>query len=104
MASVPPYQTPPRRILLTVSTQGFFHMRFPCGCILVFILCIGYYITPALVGGRTGQFISSFVAYHIQQSLNWGLAAALSGVILVTVLLLYLLYSRLFGGDSIRLG
>ena len=47
------------------------------GCLLVFILAIGYYITPALVGGRTGQLISNMIAYHMQQSLNWGLAAAL---------------------------
>ena len=74
------------------------------GCILVFILSIGFYITPALVGGRTGQFISKFVAYHVQQSVNWGLAAALSGIILVAVLALYLVYSRLFGVQVLRTG
>ena len=47
------------------------------GCILVFILSIGYYITPALVGGRTGTFISNIIALHISETLNWGLAAAL---------------------------
>ena len=45
------------------------------GCILVFILSIGYYITPALVGGRTGTFISNIIALHISETLNWGLAA-----------------------------
>lgn len=74
------------------------------GCILVFILSIGFYITPALVGGRTGQFISSFVAYHIQTSLNWGLAAALAGVILVCVLAMYVVYNRIFGVANMRLG
>lgn len=74
------------------------------GCILVFILSIGFYITPALVGGRTGQFISKFVAYHVQQSVNWGLAAALSGIILAAVLALYLVYSRLFGVQVLRTG
>ncbi|NIR32260.1 MAG: ABC transporter permease [Gammaproteobacteria bacterium] len=74
------------------------------GCLLVFILSMGYYITPALVGGRTGQFISSFIAYHVQQSLNWGLAAALAGVVLGGVLVLYLIYNRLIGVENLRLG
>ena len=74
------------------------------GCLLVFILAIGYYITPALVGGRTGQLISNMIAYHMQQSLNWGLAAALGGVLLVCVLALYLLFDRLVGVERMRLG
>ena len=45
------------------------------GSLLVFIIAMGYYITPALVGGRTGQLISNFIAYHMQTSLNWGFAA-----------------------------
>ena len=71
------------------------------GCLLVFILAIGYYITPALVGGSSGQLISNMVAYHMQTSLNWGLASALGGVILVCVTLLYLLYDRIAGGDRV---
>ena len=74
------------------------------GCLLVFILAIGYYITPALVGGRTGQLISNMIAYHMQQSLNWGLAAALGGILLVCVLALYLLFDRLVGVERMRLG
>ena len=74
------------------------------GCLLVFILAIGYYITPALVGGRTGQLISNMIAYHMQQSLNWGLAAALGGILLVCVLALYLAFDRLVGVDRMRLG
>ena len=74
------------------------------GCLLVFILAIGYYITPALVGGRTGQLISNMIAYHMQQSLNWGLAAALGGILLVCVLALYLVFDRLVGVERMRLG
>lgn len=74
------------------------------GSILVFIISIGYYITPALVGGRTGQLISNFIAFHMQKSLNWGLAAALGTVLLVCVLLLYWLYSRVVGLDKLKLG
>ena len=68
---------------------GFLRVYMPntvpgigAGCILVFILSIGYYITPSLVGGQTGIFISNFIALHISETLNWGLAAAL-GVILL---------------------
>ncbi|MCY4420587.1 MAG: ABC transporter permease [Gammaproteobacteria bacterium] len=74
------------------------------GCILVFILSIGYYITPALVGGRTGTFISNFIAVHISESLNWGLAAALGAILLAVVLVLYLLYDKIVGVSNMRLG
>ena len=74
------------------------------GCILVFILSIGYYITPALVGGRTGIFISNFIALHISETLNWGLAAALGVILLAVVLVLYFLYDKIVGASNIRLG
>ncbi len=74
------------------------------GSLLVFILSIGYYITPALVGGQSGQLISNMIAYHMQQSLNWGLAAALGGILLACVFVLYLLYDRIVGIDRMRLG
>jgi len=91
--------------------QGFRRVYWPqslpgvaAGCLLVFILSIGYYITPALVGGRTGQLISSMIAYHMEQSLNWGLAAALGGILLLLVALLYLVYDKLVGIDRMRFG
>jgi putative spermidine/putrescine transport system permease protein len=91
--------------------RSFWKVYFPqsvpgigAGAILVFILSIGYYITPALVGGRTGQLISNMIAYHMQKSLNWGLAAALGGLLLVGVLALYWLYNRIVGIDNMKLG
>lgn len=74
------------------------------GSILVFILCIGYYITPALVGGSTGTMISNFIANHMQQTLNWGLAAALGSLLLGAVLALYWVYNRLMGANGVNLG
>jgi putative spermidine/putrescine transport system permease protein len=74
------------------------------GSLLVFILAMGYYITPALVGGRTGQLISSFIAFHMQSSLNWGLAAALGSILLAGVLALYVVYSRIIGIGNLKLG
>lgn len=74
------------------------------GAILVFVSALGYYITPALVGGRSGRLISNFIAFHMQNSLNWGLAAALGVVLLAGVLLLYFLYDRLIGLGNLRIG
>ena len=74
------------------------------GCLLVFILSIGYYITPALVGGQSGQLISNFIAYHMKSSLNWGLAAALGTILLFAVLSLYWLYNKIVGIDNMKLG
>ena len=92
-------------------TQAFRRVYWPqtlpgvgAGSLLVFILAIGYYITPALVGGSSGQLISNMVAYHMQTSLNWGLAGALGGILLAGVLVLYMLYDRLVGIDRLSLG
>ena len=74
------------------------------GGILVFILAIGYYITPALVGGQSGTLISNFIANHISTTLNWGLAAALGVILLGLVLAMYLLYDKVVGIDNMKLG
>ncbi len=90
---------------------AFWKVYFPqsvpgigAGAILVFILAIGYYITPALVGGTSGIFISNRIAYHISSSLNWGLAAALGAILLVLVLLLFYVYDKIVGIDNVKLG
>ena len=69
----------------------------------MFILSIGYYITPELVGGTSGIFISNRIAFHISTSLNWGLAAALATLLLVAVLALYWTYDRVVGIDNVKL-
>ena len=71
---------------------------------LVFILAIGYYITPALVGGQDGQMISNIIDFHMRRSLNWNLAAALGLVLLVFVLFMFWLYDRVVGIDNMKLG
>jgi putative spermidine/putrescine transport system permease protein len=90
---------------------AFWRVYFPqsipgvgAGAILCFILAVGYYITPELVGGTSGVFISNRIAYHISTSLNWGLAAALATLLLVVVLALYYTYDRLVGIDNVKLG
>jgi len=74
------------------------------GGLLVFVLSVGYYITPALVGGSSGQMISNQIAFHMKSSLNWGLAAALGTIMLAGVLVLYWLYDRIVGIDNMKLG
>jgi putative spermidine/putrescine transport system permease protein len=74
------------------------------GCLLVFILAIGYYITPALVGGANDQMVSYFVAFFTNQTINWGMAAALGGVLLIATLMLFGVYARLVGLDRLKLG
>jgi len=88
-----------RRVYLPNTIAGI-----GAGGILVFILAIGYYITPALVGGTKGTLISNFIAYHVSTSLNWGLAAALGTILLLLVLALYILYDKVVGINNMKLG
>ena len=88
-----------RRVYFPQSIPGI-----GAGSILVFILAIGYYITPEIVGGTKGVFISNRIAYHISSSLNWGLGAALGAILLVVVLALYWLYDKFVGIDNVKLG
>ena len=74
------------------------------GGLLVFVLSVGYYITPALVGGAKGQMISNQIAFHMKSSLNWGLAAAMGTILLVAVLILFWLYDKVVGIDKMKLG
>jgi putative spermidine/putrescine transport system permease protein len=74
------------------------------GCLLVFILALGYYIAPALVGGPTDQMVSYFIAQYINVSVNWSMASALSAILLLIVMVFYVVYYRVVGVDRIRLG
>ncbi|HSI39915.1 MAG TPA: ABC transporter permease [Xanthobacteraceae bacterium] len=74
------------------------------GCLLTFILSLGYYITPALVGGPADQMISYFVALYTNRELNWGQASALGAVLLAVTLVFYAIFNRLVGIDKVKLG
>ena len=111
MKTINPSYVRAARSMGATSFTAFRRVYFPntiagigAGGILVFILAIGYYITPALVGGTDGTLISNFIAYHISQSLNWGLAAALGTLLLMLVLALYILYDKIVGIDNMKLG
>lgn len=111
MRPISPSYVRAARSLGASSWKAFRSIYFPltipgiaAGVLLVFILAVGYYITPALVGGASGQLISNLIAYHMTSSLNWSLAAALAGILLASVLILYWLYDRLIGIDNLKLG
>jgi putative spermidine/putrescine transport system permease protein len=92
---------------LTAFLKIYFPLTVPgigAGCLLVFILSIGYYITPALVGGASGSLISNIIAYHMKSSLDWAFASALGTMLLVGVLTIYWIYNKLVGIDNIKLG
>ena len=74
------------------------------GVLLVFIVAIGYYITPELVGGKDGRLIGNMVAYHMQTTLNWGLAAAMGVILLAGILVLYWIYDKIVGIDNMKMG
>ena len=74
------------------------------GCLLVFIIAIGYYITPELVGGKDGQMVGNWIAYHLKTTLNWGLCASLGAILLAVMTVLYWAYNKIVGIENIKLG
>ena len=85
----------------------YFPLTIPgigAGSLLVFILAIGYYITPELVGGASGTLISNQIAYHMKSTLDWSFASAMGLMLLTGVLVVYWVYNKLVGIDNIKLG
>jgi putative spermidine/putrescine transport system permease protein len=87
------------RVYLPIAAPGI-----AAGSLMVFILALGYYITPALVGGGADQMLSYFVATYTTDTGNWGLAAALGLLMLLTTLALYAVAHRLSGGRTLAVG
>jgi putative spermidine/putrescine transport system permease protein len=90
---------------------AFWRVYFPqtlpgigAGVLIVFIQALGYYITPALVGGANDQMISYFIAFYASRTINWSMAAALSIMLLAATMVLYAVYNKLVGIDRVRLG
>jgi len=110
MRTIPPSYARAARSLGATSWTTFRRIYLPqtlpgigAGALLVFILAVGYYITPALVGGADGQLISNMIDFHMDKS-NWSLAAALAAMLLAGVLVLYWLYDRMIGIDRLKFG
>jgi len=111
MKTISPYYVKAARSLGANPFRAFRQIYLPltvpgigAGSLLVFILAIGYYITPALVGGASGQLIGNFIALHMSKTLNWGLASAMGAILLAGVLAVYWVYNRIVGIDNMKLG
>jgi putative spermidine/putrescine transport system permease protein len=111
MKTIPSSHVRAARSLGAGQFYAFWRVYFPqtipgiaAGCLLTFILCLGYYITPALVGGPADQMVSSYVAFYTNQELNWGMASALGVILLVATFIIYMVYNKLVGIDRMKLG
>jgi putative spermidine/putrescine transport system permease protein len=111
MKSISPSYMRAARSLGGGPFYSFFKIYFPltlpgigAGCLLTFILSLGYYITPALVGGPSDQMISGVIATTMNLENNWGKASALSAILLGATLVLFYVYNRLVGIDKVKLG
>ena len=89
------------RVYLPLSLPGV-----GAGVLLVFIITLGFFVTPALLGGPGAIMTAMVVQQQVQMTFNWGFAAALSVVLLAATLVLYAVYTRfmsfekLYGGDT----
>jgi putative spermidine/putrescine transport system permease protein len=111
MKTISPTHVRAARSLGAGPFYAFWRVYFPqtvpgiaAGCLLTFILALGYYITPALVGGPNDQMVSYFVAHYTNRELNWSMAAALGAMLLALTMVLFFLYNRLIGVDRMKLG
>ena len=101
MTSVPPTYLRAAVSLGSPPLAAFFRVYVPqtypgigAGALLVFILSIGYYVTPALLGGPTDQMLSYYIAQYTNVTVNWGMACALGALLLAATLVLYAIYRR----------
>lgn len=111
MRTIPPVHVRAALSLGARPSTAFWRVYAPqtlpgvgAGVLMVFIQALGYYITPALVGGPDDQMLSYFVAFYASKTINWGMAAALSLALLAATVALYYVYDRLVGIDKIRMG
>nr|WP_249729751.1 ABC transporter permease [Chelatococcus sp. YT9] len=88
--------------------RAFLHVYFPLslpgvvnGCLLTFIFCIGFYVTPALLGGPQDQMIGSIIAMQINDLLEWGMASALAVMLLAVTFITLFIYDRFVGLDRL---
>lgn len=111
MKGISPYHLKAAASLGTRPLRAFLKVYAPqtlpgigAGTLLVFIMTLGFYITPALVGGPKDQMLSYFIAFNAGTTVNWGMAAALSLMLMVCVGIFFAIYSRLIGVNNLRLG
>jgi ABC-type spermidine/putrescine transport system permease subunit I len=93
------------------SGEAFWRVYFPlslpgvaAAALLVFITALGFFITPALLGGRRQTMIAQVIIIQVQELLNWGFAGALSVVLLAAALAIFGVYDRLLGLSTLSGG
>ena len=108
LVTIPSNLMPAATSLGAHPLRAFLHVMLPLslrgvisGMLLVFMTAVGYYITPALVGGAGDQMISAIIAFYSTQTANWSMASALGLVLLTVTLVLYVVYAQLSGRDSV---
>ena len=111
MKSVPPTYMRAAQSLGAHPVTAFLRIYVPqtlpgvgAGCFLVFLLALGYYITPALLGGAGDEMISQLIAIQTNTQLNWGLAGALSAYLVIFTAIFYFIFNRIVGIDRLRFG
>jgi len=85
-----------RTVFLPLSLPGVVN-----GCTLVFIICLGFYVTPVLLGGPRDQMIAGLIGEQIQELLEWGFASAMAVILLATTMALLAIYNRFVGLDKL---
>ena len=80
------------RVFLPLAAPGMV-----AGALMVFVMSLGYFVTPALLGGTANMMLAELIAQFVQSLVNWGMGGAAALVLLVVTLALYALQLRLFG-------
>ena len=111
MAGIPKQLTQAAASLGAPPYKQFFRVYLPlsmpgigAGCLLVFILAVAFFVTPALLGGLKDTMISQVIQAEIEEALNWGFGAALSMLLMIVTTTLYLIYNRVMGVERISGG
>ena len=107
MVAIPDNLTDAAANLGASPLRAFFHVFLPlslpgiaAGGLMVFIISLGFYVTPALLGGPKDILLAQVIEFQISETLNWGFAAALSLILLVVTFFLYLLYLRVTDAEA----
>lgn len=107
MKDIPPLRVKAATSLGAPPHRAFLEVYVPdtlpglsAGCLLVFIISLGYYITPALIGGPDDQMLSTLITVFALETGNWGMASAVSLLLLVSTVIAYLLFNRLLGAKA----
>ncbi|MGJ4859742.1 ABC transporter permease [Labrys sp. La1] len=83
------------RVLLPLALPGMV-----AGALMVFVMSLGYFVTPALLGGTANMMLAELIAQFVQSLVNWGMGGAAALVLLVVTLALYAVQLRFFGGQN----